>query len=155
MTTIKYIKGDATAPQGDGPKIIAHGCNSIGAWGAGFVLAVSKRWKHPEREYRAWYKKVGRIPLGLIQLVRVEEELSVCNCIIQDSIGPFDGIPRVEYPAVRKCFTLVAAYAVILDASIHMPRVGCGLAGGTWGQIEPIIRDEFCAKEIQVTVYDL
>jgi hypothetical protein len=40
---IQYIAGDATAPIGDGNKIIAHVCNDIGAWGAGFVLAISKR----------------------------------------------------------------------------------------------------------------
>lgn len=41
--TIHYLKGDATNPVGPGPKIIAHICNDIAAWGKGFVLAVSMR----------------------------------------------------------------------------------------------------------------
>ena len=40
---IQFITGDATAPIGKGNRIIAHVCNDIGAWGAGFVLAISKR----------------------------------------------------------------------------------------------------------------
>ncbi len=45
MTTIQYLKGDATSPQAKGTKIIAHICNDIGGWGKGFVLAVSKDGK--------------------------------------------------------------------------------------------------------------
>ena len=44
---IQYRTGDATRPEGDGPKIIAHICNDVGAWGKGFVLALSKRWNTP------------------------------------------------------------------------------------------------------------
>jgi hypothetical protein len=36
-----------------------------------------------------------------------------------------------------------------------MPRIGCGLAGGTWDQIEMIIREELIARNIAVYVYDL
>ena len=40
MEALRIIKGDATAPQGSGTKIIAHVCNDQGGWGKGFVLAV-------------------------------------------------------------------------------------------------------------------
>jgi hypothetical protein len=40
-------------------------------------------------------------------------------------------------------------------ASVHMPRIGCGLAGGEWGRVESIVRDTLCAEGIEVTVYDL
>ncbi len=29
--------------------------------------------------------------------------------------------------------------AIELNASVHMPRIGCGLAGGKWESIEPLI----------------
>jgi hypothetical protein len=48
---INYITGDATPPQGEGVKIIAHVCNDVEGWGRGFVLVVSKRWPQSEREY--------------------------------------------------------------------------------------------------------
>jgi O-acetyl-ADP-ribose deacetylase (regulator of RNase III) len=49
MQEIKYIKGDATNPVSEGEKIICHICNDIGRWGKGFVLAISRRWKEPEK----------------------------------------------------------------------------------------------------------
>lgn len=52
MKTIQYIRGDATSPQTEGKKIIAHICNDIGGWGKGFVKAISNRWSDPENEYR-------------------------------------------------------------------------------------------------------
>jgi len=44
---IAYVMGDATAPKADGPKIIVHVCNDVGAWGRGFVVALSRRWPEP------------------------------------------------------------------------------------------------------------
>jgi hypothetical protein len=35
-----------------------------------------------------------------------------------------------------------------------MPRIGCGLAGGTWDKIEPLIQSALIKKNIDVTVYD-
>ncbi len=73
---INYSTGDATAPDGEGPKIIVHVCNDKGGWGKGFVVAVSKRWPEPEAQYRRWSKEGGEAPfaLGQVQFVEVEPE---------------------------------------------------------------------------------
>ncbi|EGJ73150.1 hypothetical protein STTU_0361 [Streptomyces sp. Tu6071] len=44
---ITYVRGDATAPRGRGPRVIAHVCDDRGGWGKGFVLALSRRWPEP------------------------------------------------------------------------------------------------------------
>jgi hypothetical protein len=49
----------------------------------------------------------------------------------------------------------VAAFARQQGASVHMPRIGAGLAGGKWDVISQIVEDELTAKGIPVTVYDL
>lgn len=72
MIEIQYVKGDATQPIAEENKIICHICNDIGGWGRGFVLAISKKWKTPEIEYREWHKKGDNFLLGEIQLVAVE-----------------------------------------------------------------------------------
>jgi O-acetyl-ADP-ribose deacetylase (regulator of RNase III) len=41
------------------------------------------------------------------------------------------------------------------SASIHMPRIGAGLAGGRWEDIACIIDAELVAHHVAVTVYDL
>jgi O-acetyl-ADP-ribose deacetylase (regulator of RNase III) len=146
---IHYVIGDATQPQGDGNKIIVHICNDIGAWGAGFVLAVSKRWKEPEMAYRAMKKR----HLGTVQIVEVEDDIFVANMIAQHGCGnAADGTPPIRYGAVRASLNAVNAVAFQTGCSIHMPRIGCGLAGGSWDEIEKIIKDVI---SVPTYVYDL
>jgi O-acetyl-ADP-ribose deacetylase (regulator of RNase III) len=48
----------------------------------------------------------------------------------------------------------LAGKAIELGASVHMPRIGCGLAGGKWERIEPLITHRLTERGITVTVYD-
>ncbi|MFD7653779.1 hypothetical protein ACFV4N_07340 [Actinosynnema sp. NPDC059797] len=36
-----------------------------------------------------------------------------------------------------------------------MPRIGCGLAGGRWDLVEPLVTGELTDHGIPVTVYDV
>ncbi|BDS10272.1 macro domain-containing protein [Aureispira anguillae] len=153
---ITYLRGDATVPQAEGIKIIAHICNDIGGWGKGFVLAISKKWKAPEQAYRKWHqeRKDNDFDLGAIQLVQVEEALYIANMIGQEGIKKsIKGVP-IRYEAVDQCLEKLAMEAQKLNASVHMPRIGCGLAGGKWESIEPIIKNRLLAQGITVVVYD-
>ncbi len=169
--TIQYVQGDATAPQGPGNKIIAHVCNDIGGWGRGFVLAVSARWPEPEKSYRAWHRRqqwdypaewlLYRGPhlavpfaLGQVQVVQVAEAIFVANMVGQHGIRFENGQPPIRYEAIRQALHNLASEAVHLDASVHMPRIGCGLAGGKWPEVERLINEELCEKVKSVTVYD-
>ncbi|MGX7689374.1 macro domain-containing protein [Flectobacillus roseus] len=153
--SINYIKGDATAPAQSGNKIIVHICNDIGGWGKGFVMAISKRWKEPELQYRAWYKSQENFDLGQVQFVQVEENLWVANLIGQHKINKDEqGNPPIRYDAVLEGLQKVSDFAKAQNASVHMPRIGCGLAGGTWDQIEPLIIVTLTNSAISVWVYD-
>ncbi|WP_051887163.1 macro domain-containing protein [Chryseobacterium piperi] len=137
---IQYLKGDAICPKTEGNKIIAHICNDMGGWGKGFVLAISKKWKDPEKEYRNWYKSGINFSLEEIQLINVGSELWIVNMIGQHKVNTnSEGIPPIRYEAVEECLRKLSAEAIDLKSSVHMPRIGCGLAGGKWEEIEPII----------------
>jgi O-acetyl-ADP-ribose deacetylase (regulator of RNase III) len=62
--------------------------------------------------------------------------------------------PPIRYEAVAACLEQVAAKALELGASVQLPRIGCGLAGGEWSRIEPIIEEQLCGRGVPVTVYD-
>ena len=152
---IEYIKGDATAPGGFGKKIIAHVCNDIGGWGKGFVMAISAKWKQPEEQYRQWYQSQKDFTLGEVQFVQVEEDLWVANMIGQHKINKDErGNPPIRYESVEQALEKVAVFAKENSASVHMPRIGCGLAGGKWELMEPIISKQLSKHGIAVTVYD-
>ncbi|MEV0437144.1 macro domain-containing protein [Nocardia sp. NPDC050413] len=157
MAAIEYRTGDATAPSTTGPAIIAHICNDLGRWGKGFVVAVSARWRQPERSFRDWYKQRGAndFALGAVQFVPVAPHLHVANMIGQHGIRTSAGNPPIRYDAVGQCLSQLADFASSSDASVHMPRIGCGLAGGTWDRIEPLIRGHLSSRGITVVVYDL
>lgn len=155
---LRFVTGDATYPQAQGPAIIAHVCNDIGHWGSGFVVAVSKRWPRPERDYRAWYRDraVNGFGLGAVQLVPVQSGLWVANMVGQHGTSPSaSGRPPVRYRAVRQCLDTLGTIAGALGASVHVPRIGCGLAGGSWDRMEPVVSAALCERGVPVTVYDL
>jgi O-acetyl-ADP-ribose deacetylase (regulator of RNase III) len=153
---VQYRQGDATQPVGKRARVIVHVCNDVGGWGKGFVLAISKRWPEPERSYRQWYKAPADTPfeLGQVQFVEVEPGLWVANLIGQRGVRDRKQIPPVRYAAIREGMRRVADFALGHEAEVHMPRIGCGLAGGHWGQIEPILMEELCSQGIATTVYD-
>ena len=154
---MKYLIGDATRPQVSGNKIIAHICNDIGAWGRGFVLALSKISSLPERAYREWYamRAANDFALGAVQFVKFAPEIVVANMIGQHGIKTQNTVPPIRYEAVEKALKIVGERAVLHHASVHLPRIGCGLAGGLWDKIEPLIEGQLCANDVEVFVYDL
>ncbi|MFE6749971.1 macro domain-containing protein [Kitasatospora purpeofusca] len=156
-SSVAYVRGDATAPRGKGVKVIAHVCNDLGGWGKGFVLAVSRRWSEPEAAYRRWHRERSKndFGLGAVQLVQVTEYLWVANLIGQRGIrtGRSSGSP-VRYEAIDTALATLGGHALSLGASVHMPRIGCGLAGGRWESVEPLVRARLTERGIPVTVYD-
>lgn len=162
--TITYLKGDATEPLGEGHKIIAHVCNCQGGWGRGFVLAVSKKWPQPEKAYRTSLKPHNETLLGLTQFVKVSDDIMVANMIAQKGYGKGNldrhkkskvkssEIP-LQYDHLETCLEFVNKQADYEGSTIHMPKIGSGLAGGDWAQIEKIIEKIFVDK--QVFVYEL
>jgi len=164
---IHYLIGDATEPHGHGHKIVAHVCNDIGAWGRGFVLSLSRKWPEPEAVYRRWYQEQDEtnindmsinVRLELGQTVNVivdktaDNQIFVANMVAQMGIMAKDGIEPIRYDALHKCLNDVAANARKFPATVHMPRIGCGLAGGEWKKVEAIINEVM--SDIDVYVYD-
>lgn len=149
--TIRYAVGDATAPP-ERPAIIAHVVNNTNRWGRGFVVAVSRRWPGPEAAYREHHRD-GPPALGTVHAVEVEPGLWVANMVAQHGVRGRDNPVPLNYLALQLCLRQVAAAASRLGATVAMPRIGCGLAGGTWGRVGPIV-EEACAG-VPVVVYDL
>ena len=157
MTTpLRIVQGDATGPQARGPKLIAHLGNDQGGWGKGFVLAVSRRRPEPEQDYRRWHRgRAGNdFGLGAVRVVPVRPDIRVATMIGQHGMRRGSAGPPIRYDAVERCLATLAEQALELRASVHMPRIGCGLAGGTWQRIGPMVEAALSARDIPVTVYD-
>jgi O-acetyl-ADP-ribose deacetylase (regulator of RNase III) len=159
---IRYVVGDATAPVAEcgTPVFIVHVCNDQGGWGSGFVVAVSKRWSGPEAAYRRWVRDAksgvgSAFELGMVQLVSVEPDVAVVNMVAQHRFKSVTNPVAVRYDALRTCLAKVAKAAVEVGATVAMPRIGCGLAGGVWSEVESIINDTLIGAGVGVVVFDL
>jgi len=151
---ITYLIGDATAPNDSGPGVIAHVCNDSGGWGKGFVLAISRRWPEPEAAYRRWARSSQNFGLGMVQLIKVDDYLGVANMVAQHGYASPANPVAIHYDALAQCLSKLAG-RIEKGTLIHMPRIGCGLAGGTWDQIEPLLEEHLASAGFDVRVYDL
>jgi hypothetical protein len=80
----------------------------------------------------------------------VENDIWVANIIGQSGIyKDTQGNAPIRYDAIKKGLEIVYSFAREQDAVLHMPRIGCGLAGGTWDKIEPMLDNSF-----ETYVYD-
>lgn len=157
---LAVVRGDATLPVGSGTKVITHLCNDVGAWGRGFVLALGSRYPAARQQYRAWAQGHDPLPfqLGQVQFVTVAPDLHIANLLGQHGIARKDRRPQdppIRYDAIREGLGRVRIFAQRQHASVHMPRIGTGLAGGDWTVIQGLIQDELLSSSIRVTVYDL
>ena len=80
----------------------------------------------------------------------------MANMIAQRGVrGRANPVP-LDMQALQACLTTVDRAARLLSLPIHMPRIGCGLAGGHWdgpGGVGDVV-EQSLGKHF-VTVYDL
>lgn len=141
--------GDATLPIST-HVVIVHVCNNVGAWGAGFVIPLGKRYPEARESYYKMHKDYETI-LGAVQFVKVEDnEVYVANMIGQDNIQ--QNVPPVRYEAIREGLGKVRDFCIEKGLQVQMPKIGSGLAGGNWEIISDIIKSELSLHNVPVTV---
>jgi hypothetical protein len=60
----------------------------------------------------------------------------------------------IRYDAPARCLSTLAG-RLEEGTIIHMPRIGCGLAGGSWDQVEPLLETHLAQAGFNVRVYGL
>ena len=156
MATIKYVAGDATKPRGDGVKIIAQIVNNTTPrWGGGFARIVKKKWPEVQDDFIYWANQQKlKLSLGETHLYQIQKNLCIFHIIAQHGYGESKN-PRIRYRALESGLQQLSEIAKEKCASVHMPRIGCGQAGGSWPVVSELIAFLLCRKGVDVTVYDL
>lgn len=145
---INYYQNDIIKLTFSEPTIIMHICNVVNGWGAGFVKSLSSRWQEPEKEFRKeLYPKLGQV-----QFVLVEPNVIVANMFAQKFIRRNQFEPSaVDLSALTTCLYQVVRKAQENNAIIVSPKIGAGLAGEKWENIEKIL-EQF---EVSFNVYTI
>lgn len=154
--SIKSIRGDALEPRGNGRKIIAQIVNDkTPNWGAGFACAVRNKYPLVQKDFREWaVSHPNEFSLGNTHESYISDDLSIVHMITQHGYGE-SAKPRIRYTALRDCLYQLKAIALANSASVHMPRIGTGYAGGNWGYILELIDEILVRNGVDITIYTI
>lgn len=140
-------QGDVCQPRGPGRCYIAHVCNDIGAWGAGVAQAIGAVYPVAQQAYIYW---TGR-QLGFCQVVPVAKDRYVINMVAQHGLRSSQNRRPFQDEAATQCLLWTAALVKRSGGSLHMPKIGCGLGGAVWSEVQPLIAQ--ACSECDVTIY--
>ena len=156
LSSTSDYNADVRFPIGEGHKLIISCVNDLNVMGSGVAKSLFDKWPTVRSEY---IKKGNKKPheLGDVQIIPVENDISVVNLVGQHDIRWINGVPPVRYEAVRKGLEQVSWYCEIdKGANVAIPYLfSCDLAGGEWSIVEQIIKETLSDKGIPVFIYDL
>ncbi len=152
---ITYLYGDATSPQGSGKKVIVHVVNDATAtWGGhGFAPQLRARYPGLQEGFREWADTAGGLQLGCIHMYEVDDGLSVCTMIAQHNYGSRAAKIPLRYLALEQCLRRLRMELEGSGASVHMPKIGSGQAGGDWSVIAEVVSRQLLGVVTAVNVY--
>lgn len=148
---LKHKKGDLIRAALDGEvNVIAHQCNCFNNMGAGIAPQIKKAFP------KAWYAdnatlKGDKDKFGKLSYAQ-DGNVLVFNLYGQYSYGR--GV-NTSYTMLRKSLEQMSRmlWSKRNEVKIGLPKIGCGLGGGSWEIVSQIIQEEL--KEFDVTVYEL
>jgi hypothetical protein len=154
--SIVFRAGDATNYRGNTLRVLVHIVNDkTPNWGGGgFAVQLSERFPSVATSFRAWWRRTPKARLGRVHFCEVAPRIVVASVIAQRGYGPSKK-PRIRYDALKQGLGVVARYSTTHNATLQMPRIGCGLAGGSWPVIRGIVHETLVDKGVRVLVYDL
>lgn len=147
MAQIAYITGDVTEPLLCGNDCIVQVVNNVGAYGAGVSGAIAKKWPIVLKEFKSHPAQ-----LGTSITFQLGEGLWFGNMYAQSGLRSKTNAKPLRYARLAFCLDSVECFGF---DRIHMPKIGCGLAGGDWNIVSELIQDILVDNGVEVYVYEL
>lgn len=139
---MKIIYRTGNLFESEGVKHIAHCCNAQGRMGSGFAKELRKRFPEAYDVYAAVHAEQG-LNVGSVVPALCRDGITIFNIIGQRNFG-HDGARYVSYDGLTDAFSLIQETANQYGLEeLHMPLLGCDLAGGKWSIVSAIIEAEF------------
>jgi len=153
---IRTVHGNVLEPRNGGAKIICQLVNDKAIkWGGGIARKMAKRFPKAEARFSdAMIKLPQDARLGSVIFSQADDDITIASLIAQEGFGP-SLFPRIRYAALGSCFESVVLRATEHSATIHMPKIGTGVAGGDWSTIEEMLDDVMVRADLSVTIYEI
>ncbi len=146
---IRYVRGNLFSyfPRGC---IVAHVCNDVGKFGAGFAADLARQYP----AVKADYIQQGQWQLGTtVWHTDYDHDLSFASMIAMRGVRSKRNPVPLQYDALDRTLAEVGAFARQRGLPIHAPMFGSGLAGGDWEIIQQMIFEQW--HFIDVIIYSL
>lgn len=131
-------------------KVIMHGCNMQGVMGSGVAKEFKSRYPHAFEKYKQDIN-LG-MSLGGWSIAKTgthRREIYLISAITQKFYGT-DGKQYASYEAIENVMMHVLNHVDV----VVMPKIGCGLGGCKWENVEAII-NKWLPEGKTVYVYSL
>ena len=149
--TYREVEGDLLAMFHNGDfTVIAHGCNCKKSMTGGIALQIAR--KYPKAEKADNYSTMSDIKrYGDVTCAPIGMGQKIYNLYSQFLPGK-----DLSYPALELSLTKLALILKANDpnASIGLPQIGCGIAGGDWKKIRPIIKRALKGLNVTIVIYN-
>lgn len=132
---IFHVIGDLVE---SGEQYIAHGCNTHDVIGGGVSGPIVRKWPEVELAYHAACKS-RQFFVGTCQVVKTTDGHVVFNIASQEAPGA-DGSYWAVMLAMGNLIEFCIKHGI---RRVAIPRIGCGIAGLRWPQVEFIINGIF------------
>jgi len=117
--------------------IIGHQVNMQGIMGAGLAKQIADIYPVVYEKYIEDYQNRK---LGDVLTVAINQRLVIANIFGQENIGTDE--VQTDYGALADGFLLLNQYAQVTNLPVYLPEgIGCGLAGGNWETVKPLIQN--------------
>lgn len=162
MNKYQEIEGDLIKLAQKGMfDVVAHGCNCFCTMGAGIAPQMVEAFGCDKYHYEHIIEKGNINKLGMIDFeMRIlnqgtgNKRIHVVNAYTQYRYGKNhkDGDDKpLDYDAMRLCFKKMNS--IFKGKHIGLPKIGCGLAGGSWSIVKKIIASELADCDVTVVIY--
>lgn len=154
---MKKLKGNIINYALDGHcDVLVHGCNCFCTMGAGLAKSIKHIFpkafqadqnSNYQKVRGEFYQKDARKKLGSYSS-SIEDNIlggqfTIVNAYTQYSFGR--GKRHADYDAIRKVFKKIKKD--FTGKRIAYPKIGAGLAGGSWAKISKIIDEELYGED--------
>ena len=158
MLDVEYRHGNAAIFSSKFATAIIHLVNDKAkTWGGfGFSRDLKRQHTRAFHDFRSWtMHSPSEHRLGNVHLAELPENRYIVSVVAQAGYGP-SATPRIRYGALDLGLEKASRRLTDLGvATVQMPRIGAGQAGGDWNIVAGIIRERLVSAGLTVRVLDL